>query len=430
MWCGECYTSHPTILFHVKQMEDHENGSSSEVECERMQRAWGSKHRSPDEYLVGRDGDHLLVPFECDLCIFRKLRLCDPLPSCEQDRLLLACIRQITLDSFWSRASSTVLGNRDKIRQGSVLSNLVGLEGPYVHFGSMPPTNTFGYEVAIQIVLALRRPGKYSRDYTQWDSIRKFRTAYANHVRASPQANSNPLILGDDKGKAQRFVEDGCSSYWYSRCSIGCKHRMGQDWRPNMALSTALFVAYLKMIHATIHESETMSELNRWIILGVYSVITYVVSLRGLEGFLIDLGGLRLHRIDDRKDHQYFLIPLLGKVKGEHHGRCHLLPCTLSTDSGIKPYEWVKMLIVVKGKQGLTDGPAISDEKGRVLNSSNIDQSMHEVLEELFLSQQDLFPSSIKAKEDIESNYHAFRSFRRISDTRALNRGFSEMILI
>jgi hypothetical protein len=88
------------------------------------------------------------------------------------------------------------------------------------------------------------------------------------------------------------------------------------------------------------------------------------------------------------------------------------------------------MLIVVKGKQGLTDGPAISDEKGRVLNSSNIDQSMHEVLEELFLSQRDLFPSSIKAKEDIESNYHAFRSFRRISDTRALNRGFSEMILI
>jgi hypothetical protein len=74
------------------------------------------------------------------------------------------------------------------------------------------------------------------------------------------------------------------------------------------------------------------------------------------------------------------------------------------------------MLIAVKGKQGLTDGPAILDEQGKVLNSSNIDQSMHEVQEELFLSQQDLFPSSIKAKEDIESNYHAFRSFQRSSD--------------
>jgi hypothetical protein len=142
-----------------------------------------------------------ISPFECDLCIFRKLRFCDPLPSCKQDRLLLACIRRITLDAFWSREPLTVLGNQDKIRQGLVLSKLVGLEGPFVHFGSMPPTNIFGYEVAIQIVLASRRPGKYSCEYTQWDSIRKFRTAYANHVRASPQANRNSLILGKTRGK-------------------------------------------------------------------------------------------------------------------------------------------------------------------------------------------------------------------------------------
>jgi hypothetical protein len=77
MWCGECSTSHPTILFHVKQKEGFETEGLSEAEQERVQRAWGKKHRSPDEYLVGRDGHHLLVPFECDLCIFRKLRLCE-----------------------------------------------------------------------------------------------------------------------------------------------------------------------------------------------------------------------------------------------------------------------------------------------------------------------------------------------------------------
>jgi hypothetical protein len=199
------------------------------------------------------------------------------------------------------------------------LSHLVGLHGPYVHFGSMPDTDTFGYEVAIQTVLASRRPGKYSKDHTQWDSIRKYRTAYANHMRASPQANVNPLVLGDDKGKIQRFVGDGCSSYWYSRFSIGCKHRMGQDWRPNKALSTSLLLAYLKKIEFRIGDSETMSELNRWIVLGVYSVVTYLVSLRGSEGFLLDLGGLIIHRIDNKQDQSYFLIPLMGKVKGEHH---------------------------------------------------------------------------------------------------------------
>jgi hypothetical protein len=52
----------------------------------------GNKHRPVDEYLVGCDGDHLLVSFECDLCIFRKLRNLNTLSTSEQDKLLLACI--------------------------------------------------------------------------------------------------------------------------------------------------------------------------------------------------------------------------------------------------------------------------------------------------------------------------------------------------
>jgi hypothetical protein len=49
-----------------------------------------------------------------------------------------------------------LLGIENKVRQGLVLSKLVGLKGPYVHYGSMPPSDTFGYEVAIQMVLASR----------------------------------------------------------------------------------------------------------------------------------------------------------------------------------------------------------------------------------------------------------------------------------
>jgi hypothetical protein len=85
-----------------------------------------------------------------------------------------------------------------------------------------------------------------------------------------------------------------------------------------------------------------MRELNRWVVIGTYSVITYVLSLRGAEGFLLDLGGLHLHSVDPSKKSTHFIIPLLGKVKGEHHDQCHLLPCTfktVKTDSGIKPYE-------------------------------------------------------------------------------------------
>jgi hypothetical protein len=95
----------------------------------------------------------------------------------ELDKLLLAAIRRVSLDEFWSRATSTVSANRDKIKQGLYLSSLVGLLGPSVHWGSMPTDDTFGYEVAVQIVLASWRSGKYSSTQIQWDSARKYRTA-------------------------------------------------------------------------------------------------------------------------------------------------------------------------------------------------------------------------------------------------------------
>jgi hypothetical protein len=74
--------------------------------------------------------------------------------------------------------------------------------------------------------------------------------------------------------------------------SIGCKHRMGQDWRPNQAMSTDLLSRYLSAIEFKIMDATTFDELN---VIGAYSVVTYVISLGGSEGFLLDLGGLRKH---------------------------------------------------------------------------------------------------------------------------------------
>jgi hypothetical protein len=228
--------------------------------------------------------------------------------------------------------------------------------------------------------------------------MQKISDAYLNRVKASPQANINPIILGDDKGKSQRFLQDGCASYWFSRFNMGCKNRMGQDWRPNQAtMSTALIIVFLDAVKFRIEDSISPTDLNRWVVLGTYTIVTYLVLLRGSVGFLLELGGLKMHAPDRNKTRPYFLIPFMRKVKGEHHDRCHLLPCSFSTTSGIQPCAWIENLVKLKHKQGLTDGPAISDEKGRVLNMSTINQGMHEVLEDLFTSQRDLFHYQSKA---------------------------------
>jgi hypothetical protein len=95
-----------------------------------MKSAWGNKHWVTNAFFTESDGNNLLIPFECDLCIFRKLKSRYLIPSNSQD-LLLACILQMNLDAFWSRAKAMVLGNQDKMAFGLRMLGLVGLLGPY-----------------------------------------------------------------------------------------------------------------------------------------------------------------------------------------------------------------------------------------------------------------------------------------------------------
>ena len=199
-----------------------------------------------------------MVPFECDLCIFRKLKGQTPVPNTPQDALLLACIRRANLDAFWSRAKSTALANRDKVAFGIQMSATMGLLGPYKSDGPLPEGDHCGYEVAFEMLLHSRRPGSYSGSYTQFETIRKLRSAFSNHCRASSKANRMSMALGDQKGKCLRFATDPCSSFWFYRFLEGARTRMGQDWRPNKAISIELLLLMLESTELKIQESVTL----------------------------------------------------------------------------------------------------------------------------------------------------------------------------
>jgi hypothetical protein len=140
--------------------------------------------------------------------IFRKLKRRSPDISDPGDQLLIACIRRINLDSFWSRSKYTVKGNKEKIGTSLEMSSLVGLDGPYVVDGPLPDFDHCGYEVAVDTVLYSRRPGQHSKEYTQFDTIQKLRTAYSNHCHSTAQANRSSWSIGDTKGKYQRLGTD------------------------------------------------------------------------------------------------------------------------------------------------------------------------------------------------------------------------------
>jgi hypothetical protein len=390
----------------------------------RLETSWLSRRQPRKDFHHARNGDHLMVPFECDFCVFSKLRSGrlqgqDP----EKDALLMACIRRANLDAFWSRATSTVIGNGDRTRAALLLSESVGLLGPYECEGTLPLYDHCGYEVAIQMLLASRKPGKHSKQYSQWDTIRKIRTVHSNQFKATPQYNSQiessslvvrqPQLLGHDK----------CSSFWFSRFFTGCRRRMGQDWRPNKAMSTDMIVKMLRLVAQRIESALGVEEQHKWLTFGTYSVITYVLSLRGPEGLLVDIKGML--KYEEKGDERYFIVALLGKVKGEHQDRCHLLPCATTTTSGIKVKEWVKALINEKKANGCVDGPLFTDTSGGVISTHSLDDMLIEVLEEMYELNADSFPVSITSKDDINGSYQVFRTFRRSSDTRALEKNLS-----
>ena len=381
---------------------------------------WKEKEQNPNDYHEARNGDHAITPFECDTCIFRKLRKRTPDKEREQDKLLLLMIRRANLDAFWSRARSTVYQNTNKIKRNIKFSEQLGLDGVYEHDGAYPPHDHCGYEMAATILLHSRQPGKHHPSYTQFDTIRHDRGSFSSHVRATPKSNIQHLSLVDEKGKYERVSHDKCGSLWYYRFMAGMKSRMGGIWKPNKAFSHRLLMTIMEVAEERIKEGEEGMERDdraRWIVFTAYITVTYVLSLRGNEGLMLDLKGLRRNWKPDRGDH--FVIALWGKLKGEASIREHLIPCINVTRSGIGVKNIVLRLIQLKEIEGNKDGPAISDERGYLLPTRDLDQLLLEILIDIHGKEPSLFPPSISSETELSEYYKCFRTWRRTSVLRA-----------
>ena len=208
---------------------------------------------------------------------------------------------------------------RQVINQGLTISPTFGSDGPYEEPGLFPLHDLCGYEVACQLVADSRGKGLYHDDHKQFDTVRVFRTAYHNQAACSALNSGSILSLGNEKGEYQRFAREATASVWYQRFSQGCKKRMGQDWRPNRAISNERVHRLLAVCEERYKSSDMCDTASDWIIAGTYFATGYVCSLRGPEGLLVDLEELPGMIYQTNPDE--IVIPLLGKVKGETNAR-------------------------------------------------------------------------------------------------------------
>ncbi|KAL7555442.1 hypothetical protein ACA910_001207 [Epithemia clementina (nom. ined.)] len=237
------------VLFLQNELQFHIAGRqerSTATDANQLVSAqWDKQTRNRSgDYLTTRKGGHLLCPFECVLCIFRKL--CGHHPDLRQptDEYLLACIRRMNLDAFWSRAISTVTQNARRAERMIDQSTIGGIMfGPFITSGAFPAYDHCVYQAAFLMLDSSLDSGKYATSHQQFDTIRQLRTTYSNFVRAtlSSGVNGGALVLGDYDGKHySRLEEDECGLLWFERFIEWCKQCMGQDWQPDQAITPDL----------------------------------------------------------------------------------------------------------------------------------------------------------------------------------------------
>lgn len=178
-------------------------------------------------------------------------------------------------------------------------------------------------------------PGRYAA-YSQFETIRKLRSAYSNAYLASAKACEVSATMG--RASTKYFLTQcPTQSLWFERFAYGCLKRMGQVIKRDLAISIEVMTHLMHQLETDFGGASPI-DLENLIMTGAYCVMCFCGSFRGHEVFLTDLDGLIRENLkvkESGKDN-YVIIPLLGRFKGETGERYHLTPLAAETKSGLK----------------------------------------------------------------------------------------------
>ena len=130
---------------------------------------------------------------------------------------------------MWSREKQTV-GNilsTYTVQKGKALSLELGCAPLPLVMGPWEIEDDMGMQMAIELLRASQRQGKNYKEYVQFDSIRKLRSAYANIFKASPALSKQCFLLKGDGGRICQLMNMPSDSPLFQKFMIGCEKRMG-----------------------------------------------------------------------------------------------------------------------------------------------------------------------------------------------------------
>jgi hypothetical protein len=109
VWCAECFVPLGKNNFPIKAQVD-EDGEVLE------------DNGLVPRFRQARSGDHLMTPFQCELCHFRNIMGRNPVTVSRLDSELMEYFRRANFDAFWARETTTVMLIYEKLNEGPALS--------------------------------------------------------------------------------------------------------------------------------------------------------------------------------------------------------------------------------------------------------------------------------------------------------------------
>ena len=198
----------------------------------------------------------------------------------------------------------------------------------------------------------------------------------------------------------------------------GLHSRMGDDHRPDTAISSFVLKKMLQYAEAEWHGSVDHIERHFIVRASLFFVLAFLGALRGEEvPRLVRKDFISLNKISMRERKQpHIVIPLYGRFKNESNvARCHVMNVVCKTKSGIRGDLWV--LRAMESEKDSTSKFLFSDATGKQEKGSVYEEYMFKLLEKV----QARYPEHIPAGLNVRDSYGLPRSCRRGANSEAQN---------
>ena len=160
--CAKCYRADELWKFPMNRAIDDES------------KYFKRRKQDADKFLVARNGDWIIAPFQCEHCWFVKFCGKPPNMCRPSDRYKWSLIRRANLDIFWSREKATVSSQHNRLAE--IIRRVSHWGWPLEFLPRFPPrfeNDASDMMMAMLMLEKSREPGR-NVSYTQYDTLRQF----------------------------------------------------------------------------------------------------------------------------------------------------------------------------------------------------------------------------------------------------------------